>query len=422
MVTSTSSDLVARACSSLNRVRHGEVCAPPTAIGRALFALMVHLFVLAAAPAFGQHGQFDKAEVNPRDEASIFTPAGMDREGRPAAVSGDLASQLSVTITDRSTGKPTFCRVNVIGSDGNFYQPRDNPLLPFSLTGSWPETLAGNRPSKAPIRYFGRFFYTRGTFTVDVPAGPVRIEVWKGFEYRPVTLSTHATAGRAADIALSLTREVSMAAMGWHSGDSHLHFKRTSDADDDTIFDLMEAEDLRFGSILCYNDNTSDYPGLMPELVTPQLRGLGAKSVRRRGEYQICSAQEYRSGLLGHLNLYWRDTLALSGQRIDPNVGPPFGAIGAETQQLGGFAIHAHGGYALEIWADLVQGAVNGVELLQFGIYRGIGLEGWYRILNSGFRFPGLAACDYPACRKLGDARTYVHFDGQPGFQDWYQG
>ncbi len=33
-----------------------------------------------------------------------------------------------------------------------------NRLLPFSLTGKWPDTLAGNRPSKAPIRYFGRFF------------------------------------------------------------------------------------------------------------------------------------------------------------------------------------------------------------------------------------------------------------------------
>ena len=50
----------------------------------------------------------------------------------------------------------------------------------------------------------------------------------------------------------------------------------------------------------------------------------------------------------------------------------------------------------------------TGVELLQFGIYRGIGLEGWYHVLNAGFRFPVIAACDYPACRKLGDCRTYV--------------
>ena len=91
------------------------------------------------------------------------------------------------------------------------------------------------------------------------------------------------------------------------------------------------------------------------------------------------------------MNLYLRDPLVLDGQKLDPNVGPMFGTIGAETREQGGYAFHAHGGYALEIWADLVQGATNGVELLQFGIYRGIGLEGWYHVLNAGFRFPGVA-------------------------------
>ena len=105
--------------------------------------------------------------------------------------------------------------------------------------------------------------------------------------------------------------------------------------------------------------------------------------------------------------------------KFDPNVGPLFGTIGVETRQQGGYAFHAHGGYGLEIWADLVQGATSGVELLQFGIYRGIGLDGWYHVLNAGFRFPGIAACDYPACRKLADCRTYVHLDGEPNFKDW---
>ena len=73
----------------------------------------------------------------------------------------------------------------------------------------------------------------------------------------------------------------------------------------------------------------------------------------------------------------------------------------------------------MEIWADLVQGVTTGVELLQFGIYRGIGLEGWYHVLNAGFRFPVIAACDYPACRKLGDCRTYAHIDGEPSFEGW---
>lgn len=57
--------------------------------------------------------------------------------------------------------------------------------------------------------------------------------------------------------------------------------------------------------------------------------------------------------------------------------------------------------------------------MLQFGIYRPIGLEGWYRILNIGFPYPALGASDYPPCRKFADCRTYVHSETEPRIDDW---
>ena len=60
--------------------------------------------------------------------------------------------------------------------------------------------------------------------------------------------------------------------------------------------------------------------------------------------------------------------------------------------------------------------------MLQFGVYRGIELAGWYDILNIGYRLPCLGASDYPACRKLGDCQTYVWHDGQPSFAGWLEG
>ncbi len=39
--------------------------------------------------------------------------------------------------------------------------------------------------------------------------------------------------------------------------------------------------------------------------------------------------------------------------------------------------------------------------------------------MNAGYRFPGVGACDYPACRKLADCRTYVHLAGEPNFKHW---
>ena len=83
------------------------------------------------------------------------------------------------------------------------------------------------------------------------------------------------------------------------------------------------------------------------------------------------------------------------------------GTSASRSREAGGISFYAHGGYAQEIYADIVQGNVDGVELLQFGVYRGIGLTEWYHMLNAGFRVPANGASDYPACRKLGDCKTY---------------
>ena len=98
-----------------------------------------------------------------------------------------------------------------------------------------------------------------------------------------------------------------MSAMGYYSGDLHLHFPRKSEADDQTILDLLEAEDIQFGSILAYNEPAGPYTGLMETMASPQLRGLGESSLHNRGPIWIASGQEYRSGTYGHLNLYWQD-------------------------------------------------------------------------------------------------------------------
>ena len=105
------------------------------------------------------------------DEAVLFTPPGFPQPGKPATATGPESGKVAITVIDAETGKPTPCRVNVVGPDGNFYQPPEDRLSLYSLTGEWPKSGKGNRAGKAPIRYFGRFFYTTGE--VDGP-GPAR--------------------------------------------------------------------------------------------------------------------------------------------------------------------------------------------------------------------------------------------------------
>jgi hypothetical protein len=219
-----------------------------------------------------------------------------------------------------------------------------------------------------------------------------------------------------------LERTASLLPHHYWSGDPHIHIERRDERDEQRILDLLAAEDIRLGATLAYNDPAGRYVGRLESMDAPQLRGLGKRSVAQRDGCAILSGQEYRSGPYGHLILYLLDELVAGGQSYNADHWPPFGHVAAEARRAGGVAFHAHGGYAQEIYADVVHGDVDGVELLQFGVYRGIGLEDWYDMLNVGFRVPATGACDYPACRKLGDCLTYVWSEQRPGIDDWLRG
>lgn len=357
------------------------------------------------------------------DEARIFTPPGFNQPGAAVTLPTDHPRQLELRVIDDSTRKPTPCRVNVVGPDGQFYQPPENRLSPFSLTGDWPKTGKGNRVGKGPFRYFGRFFYITGETRLAVPEGKVRVEVWKGLEYQPASIAIDIPPSGREKLEIRLHRVVDLPSLGYESGDPHLHFPRTQASDDTLILDLLEAEDVRYGTPLGYNEPAGPYTGVREKLDTPQLRGLGTGSEHTRGAYHILSGQEYRSSTYGHLNLFLRDDLVREGESLNANNWPPYGLVGRETRAKGGVAIHAHGGYAQSIYADFVQGDVDAVELLQFAVYRGIELADWYHMLNIGYRFPCVGASDFPACRKLSDCRTYVKTgDGPRDTTAWLKG
>lgn len=375
---------------------------------RCATALLVLVpFLAAAALSQTQPPPADTAE-----ERFLHTPPAAAGPGKPAVAEGPETGTLHVVVEEAEEGLPTGCRVNVVGADGNFYEPANNPLAPWSLHRT------GNRLGKGPFRYYGWFFYTNGTFTVRVPAGRVRIQVARGYEYRPVTVETRVAAGETRGFKVLLRRTAPMSVHGYLSGDTHIHLARTTEAEDERALDLIAAEDLLHGFILCMNDPRG-YTGTMSRQIWPQTHGFGPSSICRRGAYTLVSGQEYRCNTYGHICLLGHRRLVQENATVDPNNWPVFGDVAQETRALGGYSFHAHGGYAREIYADAVQRLTDGVELLQFAEYRGIELQGWYRLLNVGYRFPAVGASDFPYCRALGDCRTYVRPTGPATAQEW---
>ena len=141
------------------------------------------------------------------DEAYLFTPAGHSYPGHAVLTPPNPSGHLKLTIRDAATGAATFCRVNVLGSDGNFYYPKQNYLTPYALAGRWPKTGLGNREGKAPIRYLGRFFYSWGESADRAPPGAARVEIWKGLEYRPEVASATIGTGQDKSLEIKLTNE-----------------------------------------------------------------------------------------------------------------------------------------------------------------------------------------------------------------------
>lgn len=378
----------------------------------------------AAPPEHWSHKHEAQVEAM---EQWIHTPAGFAQVGVAQWAAQENLSATAwvrLRIVDEEEGRVTPARVNVVGSDGNYYQPEDNPLSMYSLIGDWPADGAwGNRRATGPFRYTGRFFYTTGEVGVEVPVGRTTIEVWKGYDHPPRSVTVTLAAGESKAMEVRLRRGVDMAAEGYFAGDSHLHFPRRTPSDIEPVFDLMAAEDFHYGVLLGYNHPANaPYVPDMDEMWYPQLAGLGDASTVTWGDHHLISGQEYRTGSYGHINLYLRDELVPNPTGTDSNHWPVLGVIGRQTTDAGGVAVTAHGGAARTVYADVAWGDTRVVELLQFAHYIGLGREDWYHMLNSGFKVAATGASDYPPCRRLADCRTYVHASDRPGMREWLEG
>ena len=82
------------------------------------------------------------------DEGVMFTPPGFHQPGQAIPQTASEPGSTEGHRARRGPGEPTFCRVTVVGSDGNFYFPKQNYLTPYALTGRWPKTGLGNREGK----------------------------------------------------------------------------------------------------------------------------------------------------------------------------------------------------------------------------------------------------------------------------------
>src|SRR5579883_405088 len=106
-------------------------------------------------------------------------------------------------IYDRANGRALEARVRVQASNGAFCQP--------------PGALLKVAPGD-------QYFYSDGTFAVDVPRGQADLIIERGTEYRPHHVVVDAPPRGAVDLDLPLERWIAMPDLGWYAGNTHVHY------------------------------------------------------------------------------------------------------------------------------------------------------------------------------------------------------
>ncbi len=337
-------------------------------------------------------------------------------------------------------GDPASARVSVTDSEGRFFAPQ----------GAW--IHADDGFDRSERRFEAHYFHARGTAQIDVPEGPVHVEILRGFERRFERRDLTAIAGETTDLAVNLDADrwqvpdasapagagpAGAAQAGhWISADVHVHMNyggvyRNTPAH---LALQAEAENLSIVNALIVNKEQR-----FPD-ITYDGRQLDPAS---RPDALVVHGQEYHTSYWGHLGL-----LNIAGSIILPGyAGYPNTAAASLYPMNADVADIAHARGALvgyvhpfddppepiakpretltnELPIDVALGKVDYMEILGFSDHRTTAAV-WYRLLNLGFRIPAAGGTDamanFASLRgPVGMNRVYARIpDGPLTEQAW---
>jgi hypothetical protein len=321
-------------------------------------------------------------------------------------------------VNDAATGQPTPVRVRITDAAGNYCPPLGR-LARFA-TGRGQDVggnlLLGAKP----------YAYIDGACEVPLPAGPVRVELCKGPEYRPQAVETQLAAGKLA-LRLSVERWTDLREQGWYSGDTRAHYLSPAAA-------LLEAaaEDLAVVNVLAFEDRVKDQFGNPVPAIPNVLDFSGQKPALERPGHLVAVNTHNVHPVLGSLGL-------LNSHRVvyPLTFGGPGGADDwtlldwcGQCHRKGGLVVwtrawHEARDFPLgEPLADLILGQVDAFEI---DFYEDSPFDvqaDWYGLLNCGFRVPlvGGSGKDGNGV-PLGAMRTYARLSAgeELTYKNWVE-
>lgn len=323
-----------------------------------------------------------------------------------------------VRVKDAATGKPTPCRVRFTDAEGKYYAPFGR-LTEFATGPN--QDVGGN-----VLVGMKAFAYINGACEINLPPGPIHVQVFKGPEYTPIDETVNLAAGKLA-LRLTLQRWSNLRAEGWYPGDTRAHFLAPHAA-------LLEAqaEDLAVMNLLIAETS----------LIDPFHKEVPALPL-----LDAFSGQEPVLEVPGHV-------IAVNSHNTHPDLGSlgllhchrvvyPLsfgGPEGKEDWTLADWCDQCHRKNGLVVWtkpvhetadfvfgeplADLILGKVDAFELDSFEGSPFDALPLWQSLQSLGYRVPLVGGSGKDSNGKLlGVMRTYAHllWGTKFTYQNWIE-
>lgn len=347
------------------------------------------------------------------DDGSLFVRELRSLEANHSSADSSLEAEaiepatrnVKFRIVEKGTGQRVAARLHVHGPHGEYLPPKGHQrkVNTFFFEDFSAEFANG----------LNQYAYVDGNCTIDLPVGPVFVEITRGFEVQPLRRIVEIDENTET-LTFELEKVLRWREQAWVSSDTHVHFLSPQTA-------LLEgkAEGVNVVNLLACQlgemfSNVGDFDGRTT---------LGAKDFGGDGEFLVRVGTENRMQVLGHISL-----LGYEGEMIDPlstggpheaAIGDPLEAIMAgwaeRCRQQGGLVVMPHApNPQAERAADIVLGLVDAIEMASFnprdGQISAFGLADWYRYLNIGYQLPLVAGSDkMDAAMLLGGIRTYAH-------------
>lgn len=255
-------------------------------------------------------------------------------------------------------------------------------------------------------------FYVDGELTTRLPPGSYRLTATRGLEYKPSRLVMNIQPGQPFRARVNLERWTNMAALGWYSGDGHVHAERATSEINELIATWAAAENVAFCNVLRMGDEQRTYY---------EQYAYGAQGRYLNHGTALAPGQEDpRTAELGH-SLH----LDLAAPVRFPDRYSDYEPIFSRARRDGALSGFAHAGRqhwsfhaerALTLLAPL--GLVDFVEIAQMGY---IGVQRWFDFLNLGFRLTAMAGSDVPWGGTLGNTRVYAYAGRQFSPEAWFE-